>query len=214
MLMRSAFLRRLSSLNSSPSSLLEENVAARVGNWGDVLQRKLDAEHVKQVQEVRRRYEELRTQLALLSMQTQEDAKTTVLLDNYANQLPVGNPIRPQLHSLKQQWLEYKAPECTDKDAVDQRLNALQAQKLAALNEGRVFLEQLEQDMQIVRSYLQRLEQLPPYDTITLEQYFALFPEVKERIYREIEEDDNWGLQQTSPTKTDEHAAQKQLEHH
>ena len=106
--------------------------------------------------------------------------------------------IQGHLEKLEVELKNYQAPP-VDKD-LNKRLDVVQAERLAEVRESKRFLEELEGDVQVVKSYLERLERLPAYEDITVEEYFALFPEEKERIFKEIEQD-NWGTS-SSPDAT------------
>lgn len=195
------------------AALLHENVATAVGSWPQAMQR-VKPDQLSRISEIRRRYEELRSQLALLSMQAQEDSKVATTIDSYAASLPADSPVRAKISELKQKWLSYSeqsAPAASSAHhEIQAKLEAIEAQKLADLREGEEFLAAVREDMQVVQSYLTRLEKMPPYDTITVQEYFALFPEIKEQVFKEIQEDDNWGRS----TESKEEAASKQISSH
>lgn len=162
---------------------LKENLAAKL-NWQELMKKASPEVHQK-LSEIRVRYEELRTNLTALNN------FPSIPFSRYKQSLPASSPVQSQLEELESQVKAYK--ELATDANLSKRLDVVQAERLAELKESKKFLEELEGDVQVVKSYLERLEKLPPYDEITVDQYFELFPEVKERIFQEIEED-NWGV--------------------
>jgi hypothetical protein len=161
-----------------------ESLAAHL-NWNNVLKRAAPQAQ-QQLIEIRHRYEELRTNL--LSYLT----TPSIPFNRYKSALPENSPVQAELSKLEAELDSYKEPSPNPK--MPQTLDAIQAEKIAQLSESKQFLGELETDIATVKSYLERLEKLPPYDELTIDQYFDLFPEEKERIFKEIEAD-NWGVQ-------------------
>lgn len=176
-------LKRALFSSSNAGNVPKENLAAKL-NWGEVMKKASPEVHQK-LTDIRARYEELRTTLTSLS------ALPQIPFARYKQSLPSTSPVQAQLSKLESEYQAYKEPPV---DAtLNTKLDVVQAERLAELKESKRFLEELEGDVKVVKSYLERLEKLPSYDEITVDQYFELFPEVKERIFKEIE-NDNWGV--------------------
>ena len=184
-MLRKLFLRPYSNSDRNVAKLIKGESLAAGLNWNDIL-KKAAPQAQQQLIDIRHRYEELRTNLMTFL------ATPSIPFERYKDTLPKDSPVQAELSQLEAEYSSYKEPPVESNIA--KTLDAIKAEKLAQLSESKQFLEDLEADIVTVKSYLERLEKLPPYDELTIDQYFKLFPEEKERIFKEIE-DDNWGAQ-------------------
>ena len=87
---------------------------------------------------------------------------------------------------------------------VQSQLALLEGERQRKLKEADAYLQRLETELGKLRDQVHKLQNAKPADEMTVDDVYALYPELKERVYNNIK-NDNWSTTSDDP-QHDDHA--------